>query len=104
MENNLELIINTLLEKLANGYTRAKKDWQADKKNPFKDGKFLGYYEAKETILRILDSEAPLSNAAEEIARRFNQAKADWQADKKNPFKDGKFLAYFEITQLLPIA
>ena len=43
MANN-EGRINGALERIARGYTRAKADWKADRRNLFKDGKFLAYY------------------------------------------------------------
>ena len=46
-ENNVEMIINGILEKIAQGYACAKREWKADRRNPFKDGKFLAYYEVK---------------------------------------------------------
>ena len=45
MDNNFENIVNAMLEKVARGYANAKADWKADKRNPFKDGKLLGYFE-----------------------------------------------------------
>ena len=97
MEGNYETMINGMLEKLARGYNIAKAEWKADRRNPFKDGRFLAYYEAKEAILNCLNADGPISNAMEEISRRFNLAKADWKADRRNPFKDGKLLGYFEV-------
>lgn len=102
MDNSFDVMFNSMLEKVARGYNAAKNDWKADKLNPFKDGKFLGYYEAKEAILKVLDADGPVAAAFEEIARRYNAAKADWKADKANPFKDGKLLAYFEVIKLIP--
>ena len=104
MENNIEIIINSALEKIAQGYSRAKAEWKADKRNPFKDGKFVAYFEAKEAILKLLDADLNLNVILEEITKRFNAAKAEWKADKRNPFKDGKFLAYFELLKMLPAA
>ena len=54
MDSNFENIVNSILEKIAEGYAKAKADWQADRKNLFKDGRFLGYYEAKEALLKQL--------------------------------------------------
>lgn len=102
MENNVEVMINSALEKIAQGYARAKADWKADRRNPFKDGKFLAYFEAKEAILKLLDTEIDPNVILEELTARFNAAKADWKADMKNPFKDGKFLAYFELLKMVP--
>ena len=45
MEGNYETMINGMLEKLARGYNIAKAEWKADRRNPFKDGKLLGYFE-----------------------------------------------------------
>jgi len=104
MEGNFETIINGILEKIAQGYAAAKADWQADRKNLFKDGRFLGYYEAKEALLKNLTAEESLNNALEELVRLYNRAKADWQANRKNPFKDGKFLACFEVLNMIPAA
>lgn len=104
MENNFETIVNALLEKLAQGYANAKAEWQADRRNPFKDGRFLGYYEAKEALLKHLNAEETLNNALEELVVLYNRAKAEWKADKKNLFKDGKFLACFEILNMIPAA
>ena len=42
MENSIETIVNNMLEKLSQGYNNAMADWKADRRNPFKDGKFLG--------------------------------------------------------------
>ena len=38
------------------------------------------------------------------IRRRYAQAKEDWKRDRRNPFKDGKFLAYFEMLRAIPAA
>lgn len=102
MDCNIENIINGILEKLACGYEIAKAEWKADKRNAFKDGKFLGYYEAKEVILKVLDAGDAVENALEEIAILYNKAKEEWKADRKNPFKDGKFLACFEVLNMIP--
>ena len=102
MENNFDAVLNGVLEKIARGYSNAKSDWSADRMNPFKDGKFLGYYEAKEAIMKVLNAEGPVAAAVDEIKRRYNTVKNDWLADKMNPFKDGRFLAYFEVLNLLP--
>ena len=102
MENSFDAILNGVLEKIARGYNTAKNEWSADKMNPFKDGKFLGYYEAKEAIMKVLDADGPVAAAIDEISRRYNAVKNDWLSDKMNPFKDGKFLAYFEVLSLLP--
>lgn len=102
MENNIETMVNAMLEKVAGGYARAMADWKADKRNPFKDGRFLAYYEAKETLMKVLNADGPLSAAMDELTRRFNAAKADWQADKRNPFKDGRLLGYFEVLKQFP--
>lgn len=102
MDNNFENIVNAMLEKVARGYANAKADWKADKRNPFKDGRFLAYYEAKETLMKCLNADSPVSQAVEEIKRRFDAAKADWKADKHNSFKDGKLLGYFEVLNDMP--
>ena len=102
MNSMVEEKINAMLEAIAQGYANAIRDWKADKKNPFKDGRMLAYYEAKETLMKYLDAEAPLKEAFEEINRRYNTAKSEWLADKKNTFKDGKFLGYFEVLKVLP--
>ena len=104
MDSNFENIVNSILEKIAEGYAKAKADWQADRKNLFKDGRFLGYYEAKEALLKQLAADETLNGALEELARLYNRAKAEWKADKRNPFKDGKFLACFEILNMIPAA
>ena len=104
MDNNFETVVNSILERIAQGYSNAKADWQADRKNLFKDGRFLGYYEAKEALLKTLNAEETLNNALEELVRLYNRAKADWQADRRNPFKDGKFLACFEVLNMIPAA
>ncbi len=103
MDGNFEMMINTVLEKIAQGYTAAKNEWLADKRNAFKDGKFLAYYEAKEALNRALNAE-DFDGALEEIARLYNRAKVEWKADRKNLFKDGKFLACFEILNMIPAA
>lgn len=102
MENNFEAMINGFLEKIADGYNHAKSEWKADRRNPFKDGRFLAYYEAKEAVLKALESDVTLEGVLEEIARRYNAAKEEWKADRRNPFKDGKFLACFEILHMIP--
>lgn len=102
MENNVEMILNGILEKIAQGYLRAKQEWKADRRNAFKDGKFLAYYEIKEAVQKYLDNENGLNGLLEEIACRYNAAKAEWKADRRNPFKDGKFLAYFEMLRMIP--
>ena len=102
MENNLENMLNGILEKIARGYSNAMRDWKADRRNLFKDGKFLAYYEVKETVLKCLDTEGAINAMFEEIARRFNAAKEEWKADRRNPFKDGRFLGYFEILKMIP--
>ena len=103
MANN-EGRINGALERIARGYTRAKADWKADRRNLFKDGKFLAYYEAREAIVRCLDADGAVGSAFEEIRRRYAQAKEDWKRDRRNPFKDGRFLAYFEMLRAIPAA
>lgn len=102
MDGNFENVINNILEKLAYGYNIAKAEWKADRKNAFKDGRFLAYYEAKEVFIRYLSCDDALNNALEELARLYNRAKTEWLADKRNPFKDGKFLACFEILNMIP--
>lgn len=104
MDGNIEFVIDGILEKIAEGYVRAKNEWLADKKNLFKDGRFLGYFEAKEAILRHLTAEDALNNALEELVNLYNRAKNEWKADRRNPFKDGKFLACFEILNMIPAA
>lgn len=102
MESNFEMILNGVLEKIANGYSIAKREWKADRRNMFKDGRFLAYYEVKEAIRNMQDSENAVDVLFEEIARRFAAAKEEWKADRRNPFKDGKFLGYFEILNMIP--
>ena len=102
MENNVEMILNGILEKIAQGYVSAKREWKADRRNPFKDGKFLAYYEVKEAVQKYMDNENGLNGLLEEIARRYNAAKEEWKADRRNPFKDGRFLAYFEMLRMIP--
>ena len=102
MDCNIENIINGILEKLARGYEIAKAEWKADKRNAFKDGKFLGYYEAKETFMKVLDADDAIESVLEEIAILYSKAKEEWKADRKNPFKDGKFLACFEVLNMIP--
>lgn len=102
MDCNIDNIINGILEKLARGYEIAKAEWKADKRNAFKDGKFLGYYEAKETFMKVLDADDAIESVLEEIAILYNKAKEEWKADRKNPFKDGKFLACFEVLNMIP--
>ena len=46
--------INGALERIARGYARAKADWKADRRNLFKDGKFLAYSESREAIVNGL--------------------------------------------------
>ena len=102
MDHNFETMIDDVLEKLAKGYNAAKAEWKADRKNAFKDGRFLAYYEAKEMVLKDLSSEDSFNNALEELALLYSRAKADWLADRRNSFKDGRFLACFEILNLFP--
>lgn len=102
MDGNIEAIVNGILEKIAQGYVFAKKEWLADKKNLFKDGKLLGYYEAKEAILCALNAGQSFENALEAIAGLYSRAKNDWLSDKRNAFKDGKFLACYEILNMIP--
>lgn len=102
MENNIDKIINDVLERLARGYNMAKEEWKADRKNAFKDGRFLAYYEAKEMVMKYMNCEDTLCNALEELAGLYSRAKNEWLADKRNPFKDGKFLACFEIVNMIP--
>lgn len=104
MECNFENMINGILEKIAAGYNAAKAEWNADRKNAFKDGKFLAYYEAKETLLKDLSGEEAFNNALEELARLYSRAKNEWLADRRNSFKDGKFLACFEILNMCSAA
>ena len=102
MDGNLEKVIIGMLEKIAQGYVFAKKEWQADRKNLFKDGRLLGYYEAKEALLRELNEEENLNEALEVLAKLYVRAKNDWLSDKRNAFKDGKFLACYEILNMIP--
>ena len=104
MDCNFETMINNVLEKIAAGYNAARAEWKADRKNAFKDGKFLAYYEAKETVLKDLSCEDAFNDALEELARLYTRAKAEWLADRRNPFKDGRFLACFEILNMFPAA
>ena len=104
MENSIETIVNNMLEKLSQGYNNAMADWKADRRNPFKDGKFLGYYEAKEILIRCLDAGDAFNAALEQLASLYNNAMVDWKADRHNPFKDGKFLACFEVLKMIPAA
>ena len=99
-----EMRIDGALEEIARGYTAAKRDWKADRRNLFKDGRFLAYYEAREAILRALNADGAIGAAFEEIRRRYAQCKEDWKRDRRNPFKDGKFLAYFEMLLMIPAA
>ena len=92
--------INELLEKIALGYQKAKQEWMADRRNTFKDGRLLAYYEAKESVLKLLDSENPLAYIADELQKHFQNAKAEWKADRKNTFKDGKLLGWYELTTI----
>ncbi len=100
--NNPDAAVNTMLEKIAQGYLNAASDWKKDQKNLFKDGKLLAYYEAKETLAGCIDSEDALSGAFDAIDKKYAAAKTDWLADKKNPFKDGRMLGYFEVVKTLP--
>ena len=104
MNGNLDSMINNILEKIAQGYVFARKEWLRDRKNLFKDGKLLGYYEAKETILSALNAEESINSAAEALASLYTRAKSEWLADRRNPFKDGKFLACYEVLNMLPAA
>lgn len=104
MDSNIESTINSILERIAIGYNAARAEWKADRKNAFKDGKFLAYYEAKEALLKCLSSDDVQESVLEEIAHLYSRAKADWLADRRNPFKDGKFLACFEILNMVPAA
>ena len=65
MDGSIESIINGILERIAQGYASAKAEWQADRRNLFKDGRFLGYYEAKEALIHHLTNEDGLNNALE---------------------------------------
>lgn len=102
MDANMETMVNAMLEKLAKGYGIAKAEWKADRKNAFKDGRFLAYYEAKEAVLKCLDAGESITAALDELRRRFNAAKNEWMADKRNAFKDGKLLGYFEVLKQAP--
>lgn len=104
MSCDLENAIDTFLENIAEKYSMVKAEWKADRKNPFKDGRFLAYYEAKEAILKSLDEEESVESAFEVIAELYEKAKKEWMADRRNPFKDGKFLACFEILNMVPAA
>ncbi len=101
MDDNFETMIDGILERIAQGYNQARIDWLADRKSPFKDGKFLAYYEAKEAFLKYADE---LDDALEAVAELYRRARADWMRDRKNAFKDGKFLACFEILNMIPAA
>ena len=105
MDNSFESMVNGMLEKFSRGYDCAMEEWKADRRNPFKDGKFLGYYEAKEILTRCLDAGGDAFNAAlEELARLYSGAMEEWKADRRNPFKDGRFLACFEVLKMIPAA
>ena len=95
---------NDILEKIAQGYTCARREWLADRKNLFKDGRLLGYYEAKEAMMRTMNAEKSLNDALETIAELYSRAKNEWLADRRNAFKDGKFLACYEILNMVPAA
>ncbi|MBQ8972957.1 MAG: hypothetical protein IJ074_07765 [Clostridia bacterium] len=96
--------INELLSRLAEGYRRSMEDWKSDRENAFKDGRFLGYYEGKETILRCLEGETDREGLLNALSARFQRIKREWTLDKTNRFKDGKLLAYYEILQLVQTA
>lgn len=104
MECNFDFVMNGFLEKVAQGYGCAKRDWLADRRNLFKDGRLLGYYEAKEALLKALNAEESFNTALESLASLYNRAKSDWLADRRNPFKDGKFLAFYEVLNMIPAA
>ena len=104
MNGSIDSMINDILEKIARGYVNTKKEWLADKKNGFKDGKLLGYYEAKEALISALNAEKPLNDVLEILAIQYSRAKADWLSDKRNAFKDGKFLASYEVLNMVPAA
>ena len=52
----------------------------------------------------MANNEGRINGALERIARGYTRAKADWKADRRNLFKDGKFLAYFEMLRAIPAA
>ena len=52
----------------------------------------------------VRDEGGTIGAAFEEIRRRYAQCKEDWKRDRRNPFKDGKFLAYFEMLRMIPAA
>ncbi|MEE1199454.1 MAG: hypothetical protein U0L09_02270 [Christensenellales bacterium] len=100
MENVRERKINAFLEGLAQRYSNAKQEWKADRRNPFKDGRFLAYYEIRETVLKRIEEES-FSELFNEIAGKFAAVKREWIADRRNLFKDGRLLAYFEVLKLI---
>ena len=102
MDSSIENIIGGVLEKIAQGYLRAKKEWLSDKKNRFKDGRLLGYYEAQEAIIRAMNGNESANDTLETLAELYSRAKTDWLSDRRNPFKDGKFLACYEILNMIP--
>lgn len=104
MNCDFETSVDAFLEKIAEKYSVVKAEWKADRRNTFKDGRFLGYYEAKEAILKSLGAEESSENLLEAIAVLYEKAKREWLADRRNPFKDGKFLACFEILNMIPAA
>lgn len=48
--------------------------------------------------------ETIVNNMLEKLSQGYNNAMADWKADRHNPFKDGKFLACFEVLKMIPAA
>ena len=50
MDNSFESMVNGMLEKFSRGYDCAMEEWKADRRNPFKDGRFLACFEVLKMI------------------------------------------------------
>ena len=96
-----ESTYETLLMRVAEKYAHVIDEWKADRVNPFKDGRMLGYYEGKSLILNELDKGRPLTELKEQLRTRLQIAKAEWRGDRANRFKDGRLLAWFELSGML---
>ena len=102
MNEAMERKLDAALERLAADYRQSIDEWKSDRRNAFKDGRMLGYYELKEACLSSLNAGGGWKELCEEVRRRFEMAKTEWRGDRANRFKDGRMLACFEILQLFP--
>ena len=90
-----------LMARTAQRYHAALADWNADRKNPFKDGRLLGWYEGRTLIQECQRQQKGAVELRDALQQKLLRAKSEWKKDSTNPFKDGRMLACFEVLQMV---